>query len=182
MSSVSRFLRQRQTGQTNLKYTTGEKLYALLPGAGNYVGNYPNSPVSVTPGWVVDVTSSVNVPAGAFFRDMGKTIFCGVSANTNVAPVAGAQPGFFRAVQLITPGYGTGSATYSPANAFGVGLGMTAGGGSPQLIPFSGNSGDMGYNTFYIPISVGGTLASNAASPFAPLTLTDAGLAVGEQL
>jgi hypothetical protein len=181
MSSVSRFLRQRQTGQTNLKYTAGEALYVLIPGAGNYVGNYPNSPFTTTPGWVYDVTSSVEVPTGAYFRDMGKTIFCSVSQNTNVAPVAAAQPGFFRAVQLITPGYGAGAPGVLPANAFGVGLGMTASGGSPQLLPSSGNSGDMGYNTFYIPISVGGTVASNATGN-ALLTLTDAGLLVGEQL
>ncbi len=182
MSSVSRFLRQRETGQTMLPFTAGtDRLYALIPGAGNYVGNYPNSPVSSAPGWVVDVTSSVAVPAGAYFRDMGKTVFCGVSASNTSAPVAAAQPGFFRAVQLVTPGYGAGAPGVLPAAAFGVGLGMTAGGGLPQLIPVAGNSGDMGYNTFYIPISVGGTLASNATGS-ALLTLSNASVRVSEQL
>ncbi len=165
MSSCQSFLRQRVTGSTIL-LTTSVNYYVFVAGAGNYVGNYP-------PGYMV--ASTPIVPTGAVLRDMGKTIQAGVSADNG--STVGA-PGFFRAVQIITPVV-VPSATSS--TTFGVGAGMN-GTGLPGQLPSGGNAGDDGYNTYYIPISVGGVVAATSGSNSNPLTVSVAGIRVGEQL
>ena len=162
MSSVTRFLRQRQTGQTILPYDNGDDLYVLVAAPSNYVGNYPPSAV---------VPSTPSVPAGSYYRDMGKTIYAPVWANATTANNT-AVPGYFRAVQLITPGY--------VAGAFGVGKGMN-GNGLPGQLPNGANAGDMGYNTYYIPIVVDGRVATDSTGT-STLSVSAAGVALGEQL
>lgn len=173
MSSVSRFLRQRQTGQTILGNAAGETFYVMIPGSGNYVGNYPNSPYTTTPGWVVASTPAL--PAGSILRDMGKTIFAAVSSSATTAPTS--APGYFREVQILNP---VSPLTPISVSTSGVGLGMN-GTGLPGVLPNGGNAGDAGYNTYYIPIVVNGQIAAAAGSA-TPLTLSAAGIRVGEQL
>jgi len=165
MSSVQSFLRQRVTGSTILPYTTGtsETYFSFVAGPGNYVGNYP-------PGTMLDVTAIVTLltPTGtlAVMRDMGKTIKASVSAGSALG-----TPGFFRQVQIIVP-----SIVVNPLSQTNNGVI----GSLPGTLP-TGNSGDGGYATFYIPIIVGGVVASDATG-LAPLAISAAGIAVGEQL
>ena len=108
---------------------------------------------------------------------MGKTIFAAVGAG--VTPTAGSTPGFFREVQVITP---STVATPTSVTNFGVGAPpvVLGGTGAPGTSP-AGNVGDAGYNTFYIPIIVGGVVAS-AAGGASPLVVSAAGIKIGEQL
>lgn len=173
MTSVQSFLRQRQTGQTILSgpTTAGTETYFVLNtvGTGNFVGNYP-------PGVMVDATAQLaallalpnNGSASApILRDMGKTISAALAPSGATATTSG----FFRAVQVIVPSI-VPSAT--SATNFGV-IGSSGG-----VLP-AGNSGDLGYATYYIPITVGSVVASNAAGT-AALSISAAGLMLGEQL
>lgn len=177
MSSVSRFLRQRQTGQTMLQGpdpATALTYFTFVSGPGNYVGNYP-------PGVVRDASADVNgllsAVTGAsvtapILRDMGKTIKATVANSGNI-PNTTATPGFFREVQVLIP---STVANATAVTNFGV-IGAQAG-----SLPFpGGNAGDGGYATFYIPIIVGGMVAS-IANGSGPLTVSPAGLMIGEQL
>ena len=133
MSSVTRFLRQIPAGGSLFNVDAATPLYVFTAGPGNYVGNYPPGTMNY-----LGPASSVNSYFGTpVFRDMGKTIQAGVGSGS---------VGFFRAVQLLNP-VAVASATAS--TNFGVN------GSQPGTIA-SGNAGDDGYNTFYIPISVGG--------------------------
>jgi hypothetical protein len=170
MSSVTRFLRQRQTGQTMLQgpAATGADVYFnFVAGPGNFVGNYP-------PGEMVDATlnvagliANVGVATTPVMRDMGKTIKASVVSGPDVG-----TPGFFREVQLLIP-----STVAFPTSASNNGVI----GQLPGQLPAVGNTGDAGYATFYIPIVVDGVVASNALGT-APLVISAAGLMVGEQL
>jgi hypothetical protein len=167
MSSLQSFLRQIPTGLRTYTADTAN-LYVLIPGAGNVVGNYPNSPYTVTPGYMV----KVNAPAaGAVVaRDMGKTVFCAVSTAGNGTDLATAAPGFFRAVQLLNP-----VAVQTPISASNFGVN----GSVPGSVPV-GNVGDMGYNTFYVPVVVDGRLPAGAG----PVTVGPAQMSplIGAQL
>jgi hypothetical protein len=179
MSSVQRFLRQRVVGTTTLSVPTGnaaDNLYVLIAGDGNYVGNYP-------PGYMVNLTTlGLGVATGCanlVLRDMGKTIKARVSsAAPAVSGTTFGTPGFFRAVQFITP---VTVATNTSATTFGVGGGDVSacglgGTGAAQSIT-AGNPSDFGYGTFYIPIVNEGIVASDATTgapinvPAAPLNL-----------
>ena len=163
MSSVQSFLRQRVTGSTLLTGPTAALSYfVLVADASNYVGNYP-------PGVMIDATNQVNTLVGLagnggntgvapVLRDMGKTINARVGLT--------GTPGFFRAVQIISP---STVASATAQSNYGV-IGSSAG-----FLPTSGNAGDDGYATYYIPIVVGGVVASG-------VTLSAAGLKIGEQL
>lgn len=145
-------------------------LYYLVPGSGNYVGNYPNSPYSVagSQGYMVP-TAAVGAAApgsgSAVVRDMGKTVFAAVGTALGV-PASTVAPGYFRAVQILNPvaAFSPQAGTTSQTN-FGVN------GSAPGSIP-AGNAGDMGYNTFYVPIVVDGRVAANAAGVVAATTST----------
>ena len=171
MSSTQRFLRQRVVSNTLLSASAltapNTQLYVMIAGAGNYVGNYPNAV-----GWMV--TASVAgaalplLPSTAVLRDMGKTVYATVSASTSAAS-ATAKPGFFREVQIVVPST-VASATAS--TTFGVGLGAAGAGTLPAALP-SGNAGDDGYGTFYLPIVVDGVIASDATgTALTPLAVT----------
>ena len=161
MSSVTRFLRQIPTGLST--YTASDvpsNLYVLIPGSGNYVGNYANDPNSVYPGYMVKVPNA-NLSGAAYFgnspyviRDMGKTTLALVSVAGTGADLSTANPGYFRAVQVLSP---TGVPYATAATNFGVQ------GQAPGTFP-ANNAGDMGYNTFYIPIVVGGVIATTGVS------------------
>jgi hypothetical protein len=165
MSSVTRFLRQpvvgtRTAAVPTLSGVTGV-LYQFIPATGNYVGNYP-------PGWMSDITSTVNTALGGYptgsavMRDMGKTVKA-------VIGVAGSQPtdlitnsGFFRQYQILVPSV-ISSAT--SASNFGV-IGDA---NTPTAYS--------DFYTVYVPIVVGGTIAgvSNGSGGVAP-TLEGASL------
>ena len=169
MSSVQRFLRQRQTGQTLVVGPNPNTVltYFVLntTGTSNYVGNYP-------PGVMVDAStqlatllnaqtpamSSGSTTTAPLLRDMGKTISATVGSSGTL--------GFFRAVQVLNPSF---PASAISSTNFGV-IGEVGG-----SLP-SGNSGDSGYATYYIPIVVGGVIASGTSG------VSTAGVALGEQL
>jgi hypothetical protein len=153
MSSTQSFLRQRIVGTTVLSVDgANTEVYVFVAGSGNYVGNYPNQS-SATPGYMVALgaADTLNSYFGSpVFRDMGKTIYAGIS--TNSGSTIGTV-GAFRQVQLINP-VSVSSATAQ--TNFGVN------GSVPGTIP-SGNAGDSGFNSFYIAIPVGGVIAGGAS-------------------
>ena len=164
MSSVQSFLRQRQTGQTLVtgpSPATVLSYFVLVADASNYVGNYP-------PGVMLDASAQVvglvaiagnggSTAPAPVLRDMGKTIKATVGLT--------GTPGFFRAVQIISP-----STVASATSSSNYGVIGSSGGFLP-----AGNAGDFGYATYYIPIVVGGVVASGVA-------LSAAGVTLGEQL
>ncbi len=87
MSSVTRFIRQIPLATTYYGIgAVAPTFYEFVPGAGNYVGNYP-------PGTMQEL--AVALPEGAILRDMGKTV------KTTIGDAAGAA--FFRQVQVLVP-------------------------------------------------------------------------------
>ena len=150
MSSVQSFPRQRVVGNTafNVGGST-TTLYAFVAGSGNVVGNYNNAPLGVMQavGTATAASGGVNSVFGTpIFRDMGKTIQAAVSTTGTI--------GFFRAVQLINP-----VAVAGPTSVTNFGVN----GSVPGTVPAGGNTGDDGFNTFYIAISVGGVVPSGAS-------------------
>ena len=169
MSSVQKFLRQRIVTSTILQAPTNQECYyAFIPTSGNYVGNYPPGYVFPVPAASFDAFPALST---LLIRDMGKTIKCVPSASS-AAPAAGATAGFFREVQLISP-VTVASATAS--SNFGV-IGTAA-----QSIP-SGNVGDAGYGTFYIPIIIDGTIASTDGTLANKVILPTTYLPLGGQM
>jgi hypothetical protein len=154
MSSVTRFLRQIPTGLGAYE-SKEDELYVMIPGTGNYVGNYPTPPYTTASGYMVKVPAGVvggpSTPRIA--RDMGKTVYAPISAAGTGADIATAAPGYFRAIQIISP---VSVPLPTSVTNFGVQ------GSVPGSLP-AGNVGDMGYNTFYVPIVVNGIVASNGA-------------------
>jgi hypothetical protein len=177
MSSVTRFLRQRVVGTTTLSASSAQ-LYIFIAGAGatgsganallaqsNYVGNYP-------PGYLVAGPTVANLQVAAqgglinpILRDMGKTIRASLATATD-GQTLGA-PGFWRQVQVLDP-----SVVSSPTASTNFGVTGQAPGNRPTLS--SGNVGDDGYNTYYIPIEVNGVVPGTAATPSVPIVSTAA--------
>jgi len=166
MSSVQSFLKQRAPGNTVFSYSGlgSTNLYVLVAGSGNYVGNYANGvgymalASAQTPPLLPSGSSSTNF----YVRDMGKTVQAVLSNNTG-APTNGTVSPlcFFRQVQVLDN---------SLTALLTSGVQGTAPGTSP-----AGNPGDMGYNTYYVLISVGGKVSVNSAgnvavpAPVSPL-------------
>ena len=151
MTSVQKFIRQINVPNSLFPPVVSGAYYNFVAGSGNYVGNYP-------PGYMVAYSG---VPpaaqaAGAVLRDMGKTIKCPVGAVISSVLTFGTE-GYFREVQVINP-EPVASATAS--SAFGIGFEASG----ANTLPQSGNVGDTGYNTFYIPIVIGGVVASTPGS------------------
>jgi len=138
MTSAHKMARQRDQATSILEAMDPVGTYwYLVPTTGNYVGNY-------SPGYMMIVPSS-QIPQGTLVRDMGKTI------KATILPVNyNSTPGFFRAVQLITP---DAAVSATGKTTFGV-----YGNAPRSLRP--GNIGDMGYRTYYTPIVVNGTLGT----------------------
>ena len=163
MSSVQSFLKQRAPGSSLYVTTDITNVYVLVAGSGNVVGNYANDV-----GFMVSLAN-----AGAFLsggtqlvmRDMGKTVKASVSTSATIASTT-SLPGFFRQVQFLYP-----TAT---SLTFGVN-GQQAG-----TFP-AGNTGDKGFNSFYIPIVVEGVVPTNAAGT-ALVSLNSASCIPGGQL
>ena len=86
-------------------------------------------------------------------------------AAVNPTNVAGPQAGFFREVQLITP---VPAVAPTGSTTFGVGINSLGAGN----LPSAGNAGDAGYGTYYIPIVVDGSLATEDGSTVATLPTT----------
>ena len=142
MTSVTRFLRQATPGlSTYIGAGSGTVIFVFVPSSGNYVGNYPPGYMREVPNASIGLPNSLNgvQPSSYTLRDMGKTVVAGLSTDSGVTI---GVPTYFRAVQVIFP-------TLTGDPAFGVQ------GSYPGTLP-SGNSGDMGYNTFYIRELVGG--------------------------
>jgi len=176
MTSVQRFLRQRSVGNTTLSVpaTPNTSLYVFVATNGNYVGNYP-------PGYMVTAGAALpsSFPSGTVLRDMGKTIQASVSAGSPATDLG--TPGFFREVQIVSP---VTVATATSSTTFGVGVGSLTPSSGPVgagNLPASGNAGDDGYGTFYLPIVVGGVVASGP-SGVATANLSATSLLLGNAL
>lgn len=178
MSSVQSYLRQRVVGTTTFNAPTSMQLYEFVAGngaagttalaavaAGNYVGNYP-------PGYLVTgpLVSALTATAqgglvNPILRDLGKTIYAPLGL-PNAGPTLFGTAGYWRAVQVLDPSLVT------TGNS-----GVT--GALPGVKPFGSNSGDKGYNTYYIPIVVNGLAPGTAATPSAPLVPNNATMLLG---
>ena len=149
MTSVLTIQRQRDQAVTLLQAPNEAIYFYFVPIMGNNVGNYP-------PGYMMPL--GMVPPVGTLLRDMGKTIIAPVTFDSR------ANPGFFRAVQLITP---TAAVSAIGKTTFGVG------GNVPRSLT-TGNIGDMGYRTYYLAVVVDGTIASVAgnivAASYPPLS------------
>jgi hypothetical protein len=166
MSSVTRFLRQREIGTRALLVDTAN-LYVMVAAPGNYVGNYP--PANMVPIAVAGAVVAGALGATAYARDMGKTVIAPVSSSATPGSTAVGTPGAFRQVQLLKP-----TTVQFPTSVTNFGVqGQAAG-------TFS--VGDSGYNTFYIPEVLDGVLASTAASLTTPVTQNTAVLIPDGQL
>jgi hypothetical protein len=147
-----------------------DSLYYMVPGSGNYVGNYPNSPYTVAPGYLVGAgagfigAAAPGSSSTRVVRDMGKTVFAAVSAAGNGTDLANAAPGYFRAVQILNP-----VPAFTPTQGTTASTNFGVNGSAPGSIP-AGNAGDMGYNTFYVPIVVDGRLPGSSAGVVAGTT------------
>jgi len=156
MSSVQSFLKQRVPNATFFQAPTDNGCYYQLSAAsGNIVGNYP-------PGFIIAAEAYVQTAIQAIttgrsqtlcvLRDMGKVIYAPLAANLAAAQAgtASGTSGYFRQVQLLLPQPITNSQGFiggANGNLFGVQ-------GSPQ--PYDA------YLTFYLPVVIGGILASPA--------------------
>jgi len=173
MSSVQKFLRQRVVGTTtySIPASINNALYVLV--SDNYVGNYGGTMVKLGD---LPAASQLSQPTtNCVLRDMGKTVKT-ITTDNAAIPSLGKTPGFFRAVQIIQPlNNGTSGV------GGGAPLSYNAGTGAPFSLPSSGNSGDKGYCTFYIPIVVDGVIAS-APGGFVPLAPTAVNLLAGDVL
>jgi hypothetical protein len=157
MSSVTRFLRQVQTGQALYAGNSLAQIAAaaceFVPTAGNYVGNYP--PGVVIPAQAATVAAITNAAAGytqsaPIVRDMGKTIFAPTAtslANAQAGTLTGSS-GYFRQIQVLIPQpIGSQGFIGGPSGSvFGVV------GGSPTAYAQ--------YLTVYVPTSVAGVYLS----------------------
>ena len=180
MSSVQSYLRQRVVGTTTFAAPatpTSMQLYEFVAGngaagttalaavaAGNYVGNYP-------PGYLVvgPLVSALKVAAqgglvNPILRDLGKTIYAPLGSPNSGPTLPFGTAGYWRAVQVLDPSLVT------TGNS-----GVT--GALPGVKPFGSNSGDKGYNTYYIPIVVNGLAPSDTAG--VPLVPTNATMLLG---
>lgn len=136
MSSVTSFIKQvpaasQYFSAASLSATT---MYQLTPSASNVVGNYP-------PGTLTAL--GVALPDNAVCRDMGKTIFAGITVG--VTPPT--TYGYFRQVQILVPGPITAAQGF-----IGGSLGNTFGVIGNSTTPTSVTD----YWTVYIPITVAG--------------------------
>lgn len=150
MSSVQSFLKQRTAGAHLYTYSATD-LYVLVAGSGNVVGNYANDVgFMVTLAQAAASAGMTGIPSAApvIIRDLGKTVKATVSSSVSV-PTVGAVAGYFRQVQCLSPTLAS--------LTFGVN-GQQAG-----TFPSAGNPGDKGFNTFYVPVMIGGSYPSNAA-------------------
>ena len=165
MSSVQSFLKQRNAGSSVFATTAVGNLYVLIAGSGNIVGNYAN-----TVGYMVLASTAGAAPTGTsapYIRDMGKTVQAPVTAAPGTLPVSGAALGFFRQVQVLDAGFTSSQATF----------------GVQGQIPGTynaNNPGDKGFNTFYVPVAVGGVYPVNAAGTY--LGLSDVACVLGDGL
>ena len=157
MSSVTRFL--TQVNPSASIFSAGNiatVAYEFIPASGNTVGNYPPGYVQVAPAPVLALLASA-VATGAVLRDMGKTIYAGVSANSGTSFTG---YGRFRQVQVLVPQVGN--------NNFVGGSGNLATGGvigGPAIGDAYTN-----YMVVYIPVVNNGMIpAAMAANPPAVL-------------
>lgn len=107
MSSVTRFLTQVNPSASifnagNALANPATAAYEFVPASGNTVGNYPPGYVQLVPVSVAALLASA-ASAGAVLRDMGKTIYAGVSVNSGTSFTG---YGRFRQVQVLVPQVG----------------------------------------------------------------------------
>jgi hypothetical protein len=153
MSSVTRFIRQIQP-ETSLFSAAvvcaspATHAYEFVPAAGNVVGNYPAGTMTSANGALATAILAQVAGAGGIanvvLRDMGKTIRTNITGTSTV--------GFFRQVQLLLPQPITNSQGF-------------IGGASGNLFGVQGGAASVyaAYLTFYVPVVVGGVLASPAS-------------------
>jgi len=144
MTSIDKTLRQRDQATSIVSAPSNPCYYTFIAISGNYVGNY-------SPGYM-QKTAEIPTGKGILLRDMGKTVKAPIGIGGVLKP--SATNGYFRAIQFIAPVV-VSSATSS--TTFGVGIGSQG----AAVLPTAGNVADVGYGTYYIPVSVDGTLATS---------------------
>jgi hypothetical protein len=140
MTSVTKFLKQVPSGSQYFSAASlsAGNLYELVPASSNVVGNYPPGTIQLIP-----ASPALPAMANAIARDMGKTIYGGVTTG-GVAPSAF---GFFRQIQILIPGGITSAQGFIggiAGNTFGI---------------IGGTDTYTKYATYYIPVVVGGITA-----------------------
>jgi len=165
MSSVTRFL--TQVNPSASIFSAGNALagatpvaYEFVPASGNTVGNYPPGYVQLVPASVIALLNAV--ASTAVLRDMGKTIYAGVSANSG-ASFTGY--GRFRQVQVLVPQVGNNNFIGGTAGATGGVI------GGPAIGDAYTN-----YMVIYIPVF------NNGIAPVALATTAPAIIAGANQL
>jgi hypothetical protein len=162
MSSVTRFLKQVSPSEQFIAApaalaTLAGQACEFIPSSANVVGNYP-------PGYIIAAEASTQAAIQAItsgraqtlcvLRDMGKVVFAPLASSlaNAQAGVSSGTSGYFRQVQLLLP------QPISNSQGF-------IGGANGHLF---GNQGGAAavydpYMTFYLPVVVGGVLASPAS-------------------
>jgi hypothetical protein len=183
MSSVQSYLRQRVVGTTTFSTDGVTQLYCLIAGnaaagglalavdaAGNYVGNYP-------PGYLVNGPTVANLAVGdqggvtnPVLRDLGKTIYAPLA--DAVSATLFGTPGYWRAVQVLDPSFFVGGTADGNSGITGQAPGF-------RPVATGGNNGDKGYNTYYLPIVMNGTVPGSAATTSVPLTPVETKMILG---
>jgi hypothetical protein len=163
MTSVTRFIRQVPVSTTYYSVPTGflaspsAGVYEFQPVSSNVVGNYP-------PGYMTAATTVLSAALAAagststlVLRDMGKTVYTGVSSDSGVTFPSGF--GWFRQVQLLKPAAITSAQGFiggTNGNTFGV----LGGNNLPDT--------NSDFFTFYIAVPLGGTLGGTLGLTAAP--------------
>lgn len=161
MSSVTRFLKQVSPSEQYIAApalaTLAGQACEFVPSSANVVGNYP-------PGFMIAAQASTqaaiqSITSGrsqvvCVLRDMGKVVYAPLAANLAAAQAgtASGTSGYFRQVQLLLPQPITNTQGF-------------IGGASGNLFGVQGGAGSVyaAYLTFYLPVVIGGVLASPAS-------------------
>jgi len=161
MSSVTRFLKQVSPSEQYIAApalaTLAGQACEFIPSSANVVGNYP-------PGFMIAAQASTqaaiqSITSGrsqtlCVLRDMGKVVYAPLAANLAAAQAgtASGTSGYFRQVQLLLPQPITNSQGF-------------VGGASGNLFGVQGGAASVyaAYLSFYVPVVVGGVLASPAS-------------------
>ena len=167
MSSVTRFLRQIDTADqfvgAGTLLTLATLAYEFVPTTANYVGNYPPGAMvlasnDLTTGLGGQIANAATAPLSTstvpIIRDMGKTVYAAVAANTTaaLAGTVGTGSGWFRQYQLLllNPISNNNFIGGTSGNTFGV-AGSSASGYAPYL-------------TFYLPSAVAGIFPTTSTA------------------
>uniref|UniRef100_A0A6C0KVK8 Uncharacterized protein n=1 Tax=viral metagenome TaxID=1070528 RepID=A0A6C0KVK8_9ZZZZ len=161
MSSVTRFLKQVSPSEQYIAApalaTLAGQACEFVPSSANVVGNYP-------PGYIIAAEASTQAAIQAItagrsqtlcvLRDMGKVVYAPLASSlaNAQAGVSSGTSGYFRQVQLLLPQPIVSSQGF-------------IGGVNGNLFGNQGGAAAVydAYMTFYLPVVIGGVLASPAS-------------------